>query len=265
VGHQGHEVILILFCALAALFSSEMQIILALILLSYFNFFTSDYSTNASVAAELSIESYSGPLPTYMKLVVFEQVTSFEFDTKLSTSYGHPNAAQGAVVGAARYSSTPAFGISPPILESFSSAGGTPILFTKTGARLSSPEIRNQPQFTGPNGGATTFFGVFSGGFYRFFWTSAAAPHVAAVVALMSQYKGGNRSLTPTQIYATLANTAIDMDDPSTVGFDVGLALARIGAGECFGRVQPTIKLASRAHSQCSCPSLCAAYNYRYQ
>jgi hypothetical protein len=28
----------------------------------------------------------------------------------------------------------------------------------------------------------------------------------------------------PAQIYSTLANTAIDMDDPSTVGFDVGFA-----------------------------------------
>jgi hypothetical protein len=123
-----------------------------------FQFFPSDYSTNASVTAELSIESYSGPLPTYMKLVMFGQVASFKFDTKSSTSYGHPNAAQGSRVGAARYSSTPAFGISRPIIESFSSAGGTPILFTMTGARLSRPEICNQPQFTGPDGGATTFF-----------------------------------------------------------------------------------------------------------
>jgi hypothetical protein len=84
-----------------------------------FHFFPFDSSTNATVTAELTIESYSGPLPTYMKLVVFGQVTSFEFDTKSSTSYGHPNAAQGAGVGAARYSSTPAFGISPPIVESF--------------------------------------------------------------------------------------------------------------------------------------------------
>jgi hypothetical protein len=38
----------------------------------------------------------------------------------------------------------------------------------------------------------------------------------------MLQFKGGNRSLTPAQIYSTLANTAIDMDNPSTVGFDVG-------------------------------------------
>jgi Subtilase family len=208
-----------------------------------FQFAPSDYSNNATVTAELRIESFSGPLPTYMKLVVFGQVTSFAFDTKSSTSYGHPNAAQGAGVGAARYSSTPAFGVSPPIIESFSSAGGTPILFTKTGTRLSSPEIRNQPRFTGPDGGATTFFGSFSSGVYRFFGTSAAAPHVAAVAALMLQYKGGSRSLTPTQIYSTLANTAIDMDDPSTVGFDVGFDFGTgsglVNASAAFNALAP--------------------------
>jgi Subtilase family len=208
-----------------------------------FQFAPSDYSNNATVTAELSIESFSGPLPTYMKLVVFGQVTSFEFDTKSSTSYGHANAAQCAGVGAARYSSTPAFGVSPPIIESFSSAGGTPILFTKTGTRLSSPEIRNQPRFTGPDGGATTFFGNFSSGVYRFFGTSAAAPHVAAVAALMLQYKGGNRSLTPAQIYSTLANTAIDMDDLSTVGFDVGFDFGTgsglVNASAAFNALAP--------------------------
>jgi hypothetical protein len=59
-----------------------------------FQFIPSDYSSNATVTAELTIQSYSGPLPTYMKLVVFGQVTSFKFDTKSSTSYGHPNAAR---------------------------------------------------------------------------------------------------------------------------------------------------------------------------
>jgi Subtilase family len=208
-----------------------------------FQFAPSDYSNNATVTAELRIESFSGPLPTYMKQVVFGQVTSFEFDTKSSTSYGHPNAAQGAGVGAARYSSTPAFGVSPPIIEFFSSAGGTPILFTKTGTRLSSPEIRNQPRFTGRNGGATTFFGSFSSGVYRFFGTSAAAPHVAAVAALMLQYKGGSRSLTPAQIYSTLANTAIDMDDLSTIGFDVGFDFGTgsglVNASTAFNALAP--------------------------
>jgi Subtilase family len=203
-----------------------------------FGFVPSAVSSNTTVTAELSIESFAGPLPTYMKLVVFGQVTSIQFATQSSTSYGHSNAAQAAGVGAAYYVNTPAFGSASPLIESFSSAGGTPILFTKAGTRLPSPEIRNQPRFTGPDGGATTFFGSLFSGVYRFFGTSAAAPHVAAVAALMLQYKGGNRSLTPAQIYSTLAMTAIDMNDPSTVGFDVGFDF-----GTGFGLVNASAAL----------------------
>jgi hypothetical protein len=98
-----------------------------------FQFVPSDYSNKVTVTAELSIESFSGPLPTYMKLVVFGRVTSFEFDTKSSTTYGHPNTAKAAGVGSAYYIDTPLFGVSPPRIKSDSSAGGTPILFTKNG------------------------------------------------------------------------------------------------------------------------------------
>jgi hypothetical protein len=191
--------------------------------LGIFQFAPFTFSSNATVSAELQIQLVSGPPPTYMKIVVFGQVTSFEFPTSSSTLYGHANSALGAGVGAAFYSQTPAFGFSPPLIEFSSAAGGTPILFTKNGTRLLSPEIRNQPLFTGPDGGATTFFGSNSSGIFRFFGTSASASHVAAVAALMLQLKGGNRSLAPMDIYSKLAMTATDMDNPFVGGgFDVG-------------------------------------------
>jgi hypothetical protein len=60
--------------------------------------------------------------------------------------------------------------------------------------------------------------------------------HVAAVVALMLQFNGGNRSLTPAQICSTLTNAAIDVDDPTTVGFDVGLKdISVIDSVHCNG------------------------------
>ena len=181
-------------------------------------------SGGSPVTVEFEIERFAGSSPKYMKLVVYGQVTSFQYPTtNLGTSYGHANAASAAGVGAAYYVQTPRYGVAPPRIESTSSAGGVPIFFTKEGTRLSKAEIRKQPRFTGPDGGATTFFyEKDSKGVYRFFGTSAAAPHVAAVAALMLQLKGGRKSLTPAQIYAALEGTAVDMDDPFTVGFDCG-------------------------------------------
>jgi hypothetical protein len=101
-----------------------------------FQYVSSPFSSNTTISVKLRIESYSGPLPAYLKLVVHGQVTSIQFATHSSISYGHSNASQAAGVGAAYYASTPAFGIVPPLIESFSSARGTPILFTKAGTAL---------------------------------------------------------------------------------------------------------------------------------
>ena len=68
-----------------------------------------------------------------------------EYMTDSSTTYGHANAAGAEAVGAAYYQNTPEFGTSPPELEWFSSAGGTPILFDTSGVELTSPDIRDKP------------------------------------------------------------------------------------------------------------------------
>lgn len=72
----------------------------------------------------------------------------------------------------------------------------------------------------------TTFFGVQiddKDNFPNFFGTSAAAPHAAAVAALILE---SNSSLLPAEVYTILENTALDMDDPSTSGFDSGFDFA---------------------------------------
>ncbi|MBR8828945.1 MAG: S8 family serine peptidase, partial [Gomphosphaeria aponina SAG 52.96 = DSM 107014] len=71
------------------------------------------------------------------------------------------------------------------------------------------------------DGTNTTFFGsdVEGDGFPNFFGTSAAAPHAAAVAALMLEAKP---NATPEEIYAALEKTALDMNDPFTAGSDPG-------------------------------------------
>ncbi len=139
------------------------------------------------------------------------------------SSYGHTDAANSHSVAAALYTDTPAFGTDPPTVRSSSSEGGIPILFDDDGNRLSSPETPPVPDVTGPSGGNTTFFRedspIDSDDDPNFFGTSAAAPHVAGVAALLKSKAIG---LSPNELYAALENTAIDMDDPETENFDDG-------------------------------------------
>jgi Subtilase family len=128
---------------------------------------------------------------------------------------------------------TPAIDLSPcapACLNDFSSAGGTPIYFDRFGTRLAEPEVRLVPSVTGPDGGNTSFFlqdssyddddgdglnspfSTFISGldqpgdeFPNFFGTSASAPHVAAVAALMLEKKP---DLTVAEIREALQTTA---------------------------------------------------------
>ena len=171
----------------------------------------------APVTMNLMIIKHSGADPGLIKYVYFGSAIINEFDTQSSTIFGHANAVGAEAVGAARYSNTPAFSVFPPILESFSSSGTTPILFDVAGNRIAAPDPRSQkPEIVAPDGVDTTFFGSDTDGtgFPNFFGTSAAVPHAAGVAALLLQAKP---SLTPLQLYQRLENTAIDIGAP---GFD---------------------------------------------
>ena len=172
---------------------------------------------------DLLITIFEGPDPGLLKYVSFNSKISInEFGTDSGTSYGHSNASGAESVGAAYYADTPQFGIDPAVVEDFSSAGGIPILFDVAGNRLSAPEVRDKPEIVAPDGTNTTFFGIDDGdsdSFPNFFGTSAAAPHAAAVAALLLE---ADPSLLPHEVYAALEGTALDMDDPSTPGFDSG-------------------------------------------
>ncbi|MEG4501388.1 S8 family serine peptidase [Microcoleus sp. F10-C6] len=177
----------------------------------------------------LMIAKRSGDAPGLMKYVAgFSSTFKINnYNTNSSTAYGSANARGVAAVGAASYFLTPEYGVNPAILEDFSSAGGTPILFDEKGDLLSKPELRPQPSFVAPNNTNTTFFGndilEDADSFPNFSGTSAAVPHAAAVAALMLQ---ANPYLSPADINRVLAQTALDMDDPNTPGFDVGFDLA---------------------------------------
>jgi len=154
------------------------------------------------------VKAGSGPDPGLIKYTHTGAIAPAEFDTNSSSSVGHNNAEFGAGVAAANFQDTPEFGTDPAVAESFTSLGGTPYLFDVDGTRKPSPEVRDQPRFTGPDGTSTTV-----SGFGQFFGTSAAAPHVAALAALQRQ---ADTSLSASQIYTDLENGAEDMLPPTT-------------------------------------------------
>lgn len=102
-------------------------------------------------------------------------------------------------------------------VEPFSARGGAlPFAFDAQGQSLSgAPVVRFKPDLAAPDGVNTTFFGRDSpyddDTFPNFFGTSAAAPHAAAVAALLRQ---ANRSLAPADLLDTLRRTAVDIEAP---------------------------------------------------
>ncbi|MBC6605230.1 T9SS type A sorting domain-containing protein [Hymenobacter sp. BT188] len=182
---------------------------------------------NAAATVELVITKFAGPDPKLLKYINFGSTPlAVEYDTRSSTIAGHANAEKVIAVGASAYFNTPQFNPNTPrpIINGFSSLGGTPIYF-EDGVELKKPQVYEKPEVTGPDGANTTFFGadtpIDADAFPNFFGTSAAAPHVAAVGALMLGGVVGN--LPPTQIRKRLIASALDMDNPLTPGvFDTG-------------------------------------------
>ena len=232
-----------------------------------------------------------GPDPGVVKYSWFDNQGIFgvlDFGTNSGTSFGHSNAAGNQAIGAASWyvtepfstsglvppndTQTPAIDLSPcapACLNDFSSAGGIPIYFDRFGTRLGTPQVRQVPSVTGPDGGNTTFFlsdssyddddgdglnspfSTFISGldnpldeYPNFFGTSASAPHVAAVAALMLDK---NPALTVQEIRETLQDTArpislrftsarptitfpIEEIGPGGVSFDAGFGLVDAAA-----------------------------------
>ncbi len=164
-------------------------------------------------------------------------------------TYGHNCAANCSGVAAYVYDAIPnvnkaANHVFTPLVEPFSSNGPVEIYFDAKGNRLATPNRRRQPAFAAIDGVNTSFFppamtnvivpgtpvgdlplptlpitlpittgpnpNDYDGdGFPNFFGTSAAAPHAAAVAALVLQAsaKNGLGTLTPSYVRTLLQST----------------------------------------------------------
>ncbi len=101
------------------------------------------------------------------------------------------------------------------VVEPFTSDGPRRVFFSSNGTAITPGNflfgtnggtVRNKPDITAADGVSTTLPG--NSGLNPFYGTSAAAPHAAAVAALIKSF---NPALTQTQIRTALTSTAIDI------------------------------------------------------
>jgi hypothetical protein len=202
-----------------------------------------DLTLNGAQTFYLRVGLLSGPAPAALKIVAQDRRVTYGANTTNindGTVYGHNSATGAIAVAAADYSKTPAFGVSPPEVESFSSGGPTNIWVNAAGQILSSPEVRLTPAITAPDGVNTSFFGDDIAGdadsFPNFFGTSAAAPAAAAIAALLLQERPG---LSMPYVRSLLMNSAINMDGTTGGPFDFSTGAGLIQADKALNPILP--------------------------
>jgi len=140
---------------------------------------------------QLVINRYSGAANPTLKFALLENgrgVTSTEYETSSGgdevgpTIFGHSGDEKTIGVGAIEYATD-----EEP--EPYSSRGPVkhffgPVNGTTPAPPLGPPVVIPKPNIVATDGGQTTFFASCVGDVWRFFGTSAAAPHAAAVAAL---------------------------------------------------------------------------------
>jgi hypothetical protein len=151
----------------------------------------------------LAVGRYVGSASPRFKVILLddsgltgvERSTASGTDVIGPTSFGHNMTPNGASIAAIEYSAT-----SAP--ETYSSRGPATYCWNQVnGTTPASAKscVTDNLDVTATDGGANSFFGALVSGVYRFYGTSQAAPHAAAVAALQLQSRPCR---TPAQVLA---------------------------------------------------------------
>ena len=162
-----------------------------------------------------------------IEIFCFPACSFLEFNVPGDSVIGHQTVPQVLAIAA-----SPASG--PTTIESYSSRGPSTILFP-------SFESRAKPDITGIDCVVTS-----RPGFNPFCGTSAAAPHVAAIAALVLER---NPTLTPAQVRAILTGSAVDL---GSAGFDFAFGFGRADALNAVNATPLPVSLTSLTPNQAS-------------
>jgi hypothetical protein len=139
-------------------------------------------------------------------------ISNFDYPGQIGSAYGHSAGANTISVGAVNASG------SLTTNEAFSSSGPVTYAFDANGNRLASPLTLNKPDVSGVDHVTTSFFGdPGPNGTFFFNGTSAAAPNVAAVAALLYQYEPWAHQ---PQILAAMESTASPLNGAAAGTWD---------------------------------------------
>lgn len=170
-------------------------------------------NTGKTVHAQIWINKKSGAASRELELFTIGN-SGLNYQTTGDAIFGQ-QAAQGVMAVAA----APAG--SPSSVESYSSRGDSTVY---TDFSTQTKDVRQTLDGTAIDGVQTDIGQLGIWPHNPFYGTSAAAPHAAAIAALIKQ---ANFSLTPDQIANVMAATAIDIDAP---GYDVNSGAGRYDA-----------------------------------
>jgi subtilisin family serine protease len=191
--------------------------------------------SSSAKTVRLAINRFAGLNPR-LKFILLENgggVSATEYpqstegDVVGPAIFGHAGAAAAIAVAAAPF-------YDGGEIESYASRGPVTHLYGPVEAPvpalpLGSPEVIQKPDLAATDCGATTFFSFLSSGTWRFCGTSAAAPHAAAVAALVRQ---ADPDLPPQQVREVLAETAAPVGSfpPAAAGAGLVDAFAAISS-----------------------------------
>lgn len=156
-------------------------------------------------------------------IAALERPVSSGGDTIGPTIFGHNGSADAQTVGAVPYSSS-------ATVEDYSSRGPVTHLFgpvdgVTPAPPLSGVQVTGKPDLVATDGAQNTFFGSnFGAGLFRFFGTSQAAPHAAAVAALQIDAEPG---ITGSGVRAAQKSSATPIPGFGPLAAGAGLIDAR--------------------------------------
>jgi len=160
-------------------------------------------TTGRAMTVSVVINRVAGPaLPLALHFNTFSGVTVLQNNVTSGSIFGHPCVRDVVAVGAVDVQA-PDFAV----LANFSSQGPCALFFP-------TPEVRTKPDVVAASGVTTSL-----PDFAPFIGTSAAAPHVAAVAALLIEAAGGPGAVSNLRIANTLRLAAVDR---GPVGADNG-------------------------------------------